>query len=115
MTAPTIATDVAVLDDLLALRGAGLPDWSCIHVNVCTRVIAFRVAAPTDIATWQAALGSADVIGAEPVASSAVVFHRVDISGWHPGWKVSVTAVTDMFPGLLPALLDERFGTPDAH
>lgn len=50
MMAPTVATDDAVLADLLALRGRGLDGWSCIHLNLATRTVSLRFASPAVVA-----------------------------------------------------------------
>lgn len=100
MTAPTIATDDAVLADLLDLRKAGLPAWEYIHSLLATRTVSIRLANPADLGRWHSTLGHGAAIVPEPYPASGIVFHYTNIVDWHPGWTFYLTAVAAMFPGL---------------
>lgn len=113
MTAPTIATDDAVLADLLDLRKAGLPGWTYITANNATRTVSIRLTDPAALAAWHSTMGSQAEIVPEPYPASAMVFHYTNVTDWLPGWTFYMTAVVRTMPPLADTLSVERFGRAD--
>lgn len=111
MTAPAIATDAAVLEDLLALRrDHRLPGW--LHWHGCTRerLIQLRMAEPAHLEAWRAAMASSAEVVAEPFPAQGVDFYHADVTDWRDGWTFYLACRVDVVPGSTAGLLAEVAG-----
>ncbi len=114
MTAPVIATDVAVLNGLTALRRSGAPGWASLRLSVAPNQVWIYFADPGAVGRWRDALCSQAEVVFEEFPEHAVHFHSATVEDTHPGWCIFLASRVERV-GMRAPSPDTAAHVADAH
>lgn len=114
MTVPTIATDVAVLGDLLARRADYAPAWASLRISVAPNQVWMYFDQPSSVGVWRNALHSDAEVVFEDFPGEAIHFHSATIADAFPGWCIYLASRVERV-GLRVPSPDTAAHVADAH